>query len=569
MKTLILQNMKLVNKILNPALLIVFVMSVFFESCMKDKLDFEKTSERIEYNPHFSGPLFKGSFSIEDLVSEDDEDSVLVFRGEEVIFFLRMDSIFMLDMSDLIDIPQQSSVIYHIPAIPITMDIPAEELDTIEQQEQYEIFLENNIRIDSIFLLSGDLIIDVTSTFNIDGDLRINIPSISINNAQFDEYVPLSARTNGDFHTTETFPLDNARIIPESSITGHSYIDVIFTIYIDAEAGDTIRANSYTDIIFTIDGLQDFDVLFGYAGEKIFARDTVIEVDLGTLEGVSGTFAITNPKINLDYVHTFGLPIGFNIKVKSYFEDGDSVILDPQRMDTMNVSSDYLSPEASGVMVLDESNTDNIHEFLVFPAADEVGYDLSVVANPGKDTTISNYVFYDSEIIYDMEVEVPLEFRADLQFRDTVKFDLVEDTDDEIDYVEYARLYYIFRNEFPVNIDPYLVLYDSITDTKIDTIILNETGDNYFLNAAPVDSVGITIIEEVREFDGMIDLDEDKIYKLLNDANKLIIVGAFSSYDPDNVRSVKILKSYKLDFKFGLDIRIHYIDYPDTDTLNN
>jgi hypothetical protein len=472
-----------------------------------------------------------------------------------------MDSIFMLEVSDLINIPEQSPVIYYIPAVPIITDIPAEEQDTIEQHEQYEILLENNVRIDSIFLLTGDLNIDVTSTFNIDGILRINIPSINVNNAEFDEYVPLSAKTNGEFHTNATFPLDNSVIIPESSITGRSYLDINFTIYIDAEAGDTIEAGSQAEIIFTIEGLEDFETVFGYAGEKVFARDTIIEIDLGTLEGVSGTFAITNPKINLNYAHTFGMPIGFNMKVKGFFEDGDSVILD-RGMDTMNVSLDYLSPEASGVTVFDRSNTSNIDEFLVFPAPDEVGYDLSIVANPGKDTTISNFVLHSSEIIYNMEVEIPLEFRADLQFRDTLKFDLSEDTIEEIDYIEYARLYYNFRNEFPVNIDPYLVLYDSITDTKIDTILLNETGDNYFLNAAPVDSKGETIIEEVREYDGMIDLDEDIIYKLLNEANKLIIAGMFSSYDPDNVSSVKILKSYKLDFKFGLDTQIHYVDYP-------
>jgi hypothetical protein len=544
--------------ILNPGLLLLVIIIVFLGSCMKDKLDFEKVSNRIEYNPHFNAPLIKGSFSIEDLVSED-EDSVLEFRGEEIIFFLRMDSIFMVDASDLINIPEQSPVIYHMPADPIIIDIPAEEKDTIEQQEQYEILLENNVRIDSVFLLTGDLNIDITSTFNIDGLLRINIPSIYVNNVQFDEYIPLSARTNGEFHTTETFPLDNALIIPESSITGYSYLDIYFTIYVDAEPGDTIRANSYTDIVFSIEGLQDFETLFGYAGEKIFVRDTIIEIDLGTLEGVSGTFAITNPKINLNYEHTFGLPMGFNMKIKGFFEDGDSVILD-RGTDTMNVSLDYISPEVSGVTVFDRSNTPNIDEFLVFPAPDEVGYNLSVAANPGKDTTINNYVLYDSEIIYNMEVEIPLEFRADLQFRDTLKFDLAEDTVEEIDYIEYARLYYIFRNEFPINVDPYLVLYDSITDTKIDTIKLNETGEDYFLNAAPVDSEGETIIEQVREFEGITDLDEDKIYKLLNEANKLIIVGTFSSFDPDNVSSVKILKSYKLDFKFGLDTKIHYVD---------
>ncbi len=564
MNILIFKDMQLFKKILKPGLLLVFVMLIFFESCMKDKLDFEKVSNRVEYSPHFNVPLIKGSFSIEDLISEDDEDSVLVFRGDTVIFFLRMDSIFMLDVSDLINIPDQAPVIYHIPEDPITTDIPilSTQTYTIEQQEEYEILLENNVRLDSVILSSGNLNIDVTSTFNNDGQLRINIPSIYANNVQFDEYVPFSARTAGTFDTTVTFALENTLMVPENSITGHSYLDIYFTIYMDLEAGDTVKTGSRTDILFEIEGLSDFEVLFGYAGEKVFARDTVIEVDLGTLEGVTGTFAATNPKINLNYAHTFGMPIGFNMKVKGFFEDGDSVILDPG-MDIMNASSDYLSPEASGVTVMNRSNTYNIDEFLVFPSPEQVGYDLSVVANPGKDTTTSNFVLYNSEIIYDMEVEIPLEFRADLQFRDTLKFDLSEDTVEEIDYIEYARLYYIFRNEFPINIDPYLVLYDSITDIKIDTIFLNETGENYFLNAAPVDSEGETIIEQVREYEGMISLDEDLVYKLLNEANKLIIVGMFSSYDPDNVRSVKILKSYKLDFRFGLDTKIHYINEPE------
>jgi hypothetical protein len=543
---------------------LLFLCSTFvvFQSCMKDKLDFENVSNRIEYNPKFNAPLIKGSFSIEDIISDDTEDSVIIFRGEEVIFFLRMDSIYLINVSDIINIPEQDSIIYTIPAEPITTDIPAEGKDTIEQQEEYEIKLENNIRIDSIFLSSAFLNIKVTSTFNIAGTLRINIPSIHMNNAEFNEYVPLSARVSGEFDTTVICPLENAIVIPEYSMTGRSYLNINFTIYLDAEAGDTIRANSETDIDFSLEGLEDFETLFGYAGEKMFVRDTVFEIDLGALEGITGTFAITNPKINIDYVHTFGLPIGFNMIVKGFFENGDSVILDPG-MDIMNFSSDYLSPEASGVMVIDRQNTSNIDDFLVFPAPDEIGYNLTITANPAKDTTTSNYVFYNSEVVYNMEVEIPLEFRADLQFRDTLKFNLGADTTEEIDYIEYARLYYSFRNEFPINLDPFLILYDSITDTRIDTIKLNETGDNYFINAAPVDSEGESIIGEVREFEGTINLDEDKIYKLLNEANKLIIVGKFSSFDPDNVSSVKILKSYSLDFKFGLDASINYSKTPD------
>ena len=223
-------------------------------------------------------------------------------------------------------------------------------------------------------------------------------------------------------------------------------------------------------------------------------------------------------------------------------------------------------PDVDGEFIIDKTTIPNIDDFLVFPPPDTIGFSFSVNANPDGDTTATNFVLYDSELLVGMEVEVPLEFRADLQFRDTVKFTLFSDSEEEneeVDYIEYARLFYIFRNEFPINLDADLVLYDSITDTNLDTLPLNERTDTYFLNAAPVDSEGESILEEVRDIEGSINIDHDMAYTLFNDANKLILIGRFSSYDPENVASVKILRSYKIDFKFGLDAKIHYVSSPD------
>jgi hypothetical protein len=58
--------MKLYNKILNPGLLLLFTMLVLFGSCMKDKLDFEKVSNRVEYNisRRHSYFLFENGFDL-------------------------------------------------------------------------------------------------------------------------------------------------------------------------------------------------------------------------------------------------------------------------------------------------------------------------------------------------------------------------------------------------------------------------------------------------------------------------------------------------------------------------
>ena len=557
--------MKLSKKILNAGLLLLFAMLVLFTSCMKDKLDFDKMSTNIEYSPGIDAPLFKGSFSIEDLVSDDDEDSIIVFRGDQVILVLEMDSIYSFDVSSLVEIPEQDPVDYIIPRDEIPVDITIDSDTTFVQREEYGIALKNNMRLDSAFLNSGNLIMDITTTFNINGDLRIDIPGIYIDNEQFSKVIPITENPAGRFDTLVSYPLVNAVIIPDSTMANQGYINIDFQVELDVEPGSVIRAGSSTNIAFSIDGLEDFDAIFGYAGDTSFVQDTIMGIDLGTLEGVSGTFAITNPMIKINYAHSFGLPVSVDIDIKGYFEDSDSVILSPDT-EILDASSDYLMPDVEGSIIIDKTTVPNIDDFLVFPPPDSIGYSLSVNANPDGDTTVTNFVLYDSELLIGMEVEVPLEFRADLQFRDTVKFVLFSDREEEsedVDYIEYARLFYIFRNEFPINLDADLVLYDSITDTNLDTLQLNETADDYFLMAAPVDSEGESIIAEVRDIEGSINIEHDMAYTLLNDANKLILIGRFSSFDPENVASVRILKSYSIDFKFGLDAKIHYVSSPD------
>jgi hypothetical protein len=556
--------MKPIKTNLKKILLILCSTVLVLQSCMKDKLDFENVSTRIEYNPKFSAPLIKGSFSIEDIIGEDPEDSVIIFRGQEVILVLNMDSVYTFGVSDIVDIPDQSPDAYSIPKDPVPIDIPifTSQDYTIDQMEEYEITLQNNIRMDSLYLHSGYLDMNIASTFNIEGTLTINIPAITFDGQEFNEDVPLSTREYGEFDTIVSFPLAGAVLIPDYTYSNSSYVDIYFTITMSVEAGDTIKAGSYAEVSFNIVGLNDFITLFGYAGDYSFNQDTLMEIDLGILNGVSGELAITNPTIKINYNHSFGLPVGVNIDIKGYFEDGDSVILSPDT-EIIDASTDYQNPDVEGAVVIDNTKVSNIDELLVFPPPQSIGYDLSVNANPDGDTTVNNFVSYDSELLIGLDIEIPLEFRANLQFRDTLKFDLNTDTTEEIDYIEYAKLFYVFRNEFPINIDASVVLYDSITDTNIDTLMLNENEDSYFLNAAPVNDQGETIITEVREFEGIVDIDEDLAYKLFNNANKLIIIGKFTSYDPENVSSVRILKSYKLGFKFGLDVKINYVQEPE------
>jgi hypothetical protein len=123
------------------------------------------------------------------------------------------------------------------------------------------------------------------------------------------------------------------------------------------------------------------------------------------------------------------------------------------------------------------------------------------------------------------------------------------------DYIEYANLHYRIRNEFPVNLDPYIILYDSIADVNLDTIFLTESLTEPFIPAAPVNEKGVTIVSQVEEFTGVIRLDESLIDNFFMRANKMIMVGSFSSYQAENV---VILTTYNFDFKVNLEAKIRY-----------
>jgi len=236
--------MKPSKTILKKTLLILFSILAVFQSCMKDKLDFENVSTRIEYNPKFNAPLVKGSFSIEDIIGDDAEDSIIIFRGEEVILVLNMDSVYSFDVSSIVDITDQSPDVYSIPEDPIPVDIPitTSQVYIIDQQEEYEITLQNNIRLDSLYLHSGYLEMNIASTFNIEGTLTVNIPAFTIDDQEFSEDIPLSTREAGEFDTIVSFPLAGAVMIPDNTYANSSYVDIYFTITMSVEDGDTIKA---------------------------------------------------------------------------------------------------------------------------------------------------------------------------------------------------------------------------------------------------------------------------------------------------------------------------------------
>lgn len=550
--------MKKINLATN---LLFFLLAGAFiwQSCVKEEIDFENFSKTIDYDPQLHAPLIRGSLTIADIYDAQDEDSVIIVRGDSIILSIRQDTIDAFSVEDFVDIPDQGAQLYHMSSPPIDLIFPTMQTYTLVKNDSFQIELEHNMRLDSLLTNTGMLVMEISSNFSAIGALRINSPSLIIDNEVFDTIIQFS-RPSGDYFRIHNIPLTNAKIVVDNDNPDYSKMEVNFTVIQVVQAGDTIKANSFTNIDFSIRNLEDFESAFGYAGDTTFSHDTVIALDIvESLEGLSGEFAATNPRMRINYAHSLGLPVGFDMRITGIFNEESDVVLEPSTTQNILVSPDYQNPEIISGLTYSRENISNIDGLFAFPLPDSIGFDITVMANPDKDTSLQNYIHGDSELQFGLEMEIPLEFRADLQFRDTVRLDI--DSAEVSSHIEYARLHYRFRNEFPLDIGVKMILLDSTDNHRVlDTIQVNNSGNQLLLNAAPVDANGVTIREEVIEVPGFMELNPEQINYLFNVANKAIIIGEIKAENPlDTVYgSVKVLSNYKLDFKFNIETKIHY-----------
>jgi hypothetical protein len=517
--------------------------------------DFERFSGMIAYDPEVDAPLVRGSLTAEDLFAT--WDSLMENNGDTVILAFREDSLFSYYAVDFSGIPPQDTSEFNLRSAYTYPVMPADSL-VVDSTENYIINLNNDMRIDSIYSNDGFLLIQVNSSFKHAGTLDIYSPDVYLEGQPFHRKIQISG-TDGLFSMDTLFPLNNATIYVNNSIPGQPYIRNFYHLVLQNNPGQGIQAGDRVQIHFSLTEFDKYDVAFGYAGNKVNTKDTVFSTGLEAINGLSGTFSVSDPRINFNYTNSFGFPVGLDLSVMGYFSDGHTVFLDPS-MQVSEASDNYLFPRAEGSLQYNRTNIPNIGDLLTFPVPDSLAIGGEASANPGV-TDARNFILKNSSVLVNLEIKIPLAFEADLQLRDTFKIAAVQKPE-QVDFIEYAKLHYRIRNEFPVNLDPYLILYDSIADVNRDTLLLAESLSDPFIKAAPVDANGVTITSEVEDYTGTIELNEELMDHFFNDTNKLIIVGGFSSYQTGNV---VILTTYRFDFRCNLEAKIHYV----TNTNNN
>ncbi len=538
----------------------IFAVLFTIFACKRDDLDLEKFSLGVE--SQIAVPLVFGSYDVNDLIEEGENDTLLIINGDTVKVVLEKDAFLYFSAKELLDIPEQNNYNYSIisPENYLISGLPYKvDLDSFANDTLYPFVLNESMRIDSINLKTGNFLVEVTNTFNHDVTLRLSSVSLLDNKGIYfqDSISNIAAGET----VTASFPIDDYKVVTHQS-EGRSVIYVRFSpVLFNNTDEDYIKAGNGLHIKFGIDDLNDHYSIFGFFGFQHHDKDTILTIfDIPeAFNKLKGELSNTNPKVRIDYYNTVGVSLDLNVLLNLVFNDDVNVQVDLGRK-RFDCSKDYRSPDYFESLIFDSSNVDNIGEIISFPFYDSLSVYGEGYTNYGMDSaTTNNWSLASSDLTLDLDVEVPLRFSADLQYTDTVKFqDEISDSTNFSYDIDYAYLYYKFENYFPLSLGVKMVLFDSTNNLTYDTIVLTKEDSDIIVEAAPVDDNGEVINESVESYDGEIELDPDAAERLLNKSTHIILISKIITSDYGSVESVRIATSNKLNFQFGIDAKGEY-----------
>jgi hypothetical protein len=305
--------------------------------------DFERFSGMISYDPEVDAPLVRGSLTAEDLFAA--WDSLMENNGDTVVLVFREDSLFHINAEDFSGIPPQDTSEFNLLSPYISPVMLTDSL-AIDSTENYALTLDNNMRADSVYINEGFLFIHVNSSFRHAGTLDILCPDVYMEGRPFHRKIRISS-TDGMFAMDTLFPLNNATVYVDNSIPGQPFIKNNYHLVLLNNPGQGIGADDRVRINYSIVELDQYEVMFGFAGNEVYEEDTVFSTGLEAIKGLSGTFTVIDPRIRFNYASTFGFPVGLDLYIQGYFRDGKTVNLNPP-LRVMDGSENYLLPLTEG-----------------------------------------------------------------------------------------------------------------------------------------------------------------------------------------------------------------------------
>lgn len=501
---------------------------------------------QLTFNPRIALPLVNSTFGFKEFLENSDSLSIIEIDDSGLITLV-YDSgpLFSQDAGSQIVIPATStreSFGFTTPELlPLPIDL------TISKKETFSFTIETpeGDEIDSIFLESGIMKLDLASNFPASGEAIFRFLSLSRNGVV--QEAKFEWQYNGQqpsFDFTDIIDLSDLKVdLTENGTSVNKFIfEVEITLFFE---GEVVFDNQSFDLSLELLDFE-FKSIFGKIAERpISALADTIKLSFFNNLG-EGSFQLDRPEINLTIGNGFGIPV--EMRLNSLIGSNDTqeisltgLITDPQVIGfpTLNQLGDTIFTTLS--INSDNSNLGDVLSIL----PDKIIYGFQGTLNP-QGLTNENFALKESELNMSLEIRVPLIGSAsNLKATKEYPFDGATDASGIV-----FVLFQIFTdNGFPFSLD-LQIFFLGPDGNVIETLI--EEIDHRIIEAANVDADGNVTASSQKTV--QIQLNADKINRI-QDATALRIEAIINTTS-NGAGSVKILDNYEIKIKIGMQTEL-------------
>lgn len=539
---------KSTNKILVFFLLIATIV-ITIPACVKDNFEFDKIV-KTEWNPDIAVPLVYSSLTVQNILTKNDKNGIIVVGSDKFCTLIYKGNLFSLVASDLIKIPNQTPPAYSAFLTPVQIASFTTN-GTVTGSYSQTINFDSGTntpkpKIDSMIFKAGSIDITLNSDFKYSGQILIKIPGAKKNGVIFSKTLPI---TYSGSPVTISATYDLAGYHFDMTNGGGNFNQ--FVIDYDITLTGSGLPPTTSDVITISQSMHDmtFDRIFGDIGQQSLSPDKdTVEISIFKNSIGTGLFTLVDPKVKVVISNSYGVPISATISQLAGYNPGSSsypITGSPNPLPILSPNFSQIGQTLTDSYTLDKNNSNivsvvnNTPKYLI--------YNINSLSNPGGTPTNNNFVIDTSRFKVDMELELPLWGTAkDFVLFDTIPFEIEQEITDEVESV-LLRTYN--SNGFPIDFDMQVYFIDS-SKVRIDSLVIP---NQLILQSAQVNlSTGFVTSPTQKTYDATM---SQARFKNLQKA-KNMVVKASASTTNGGTTDVKIYSDYRLEVKFGLQVKI-------------
>ena len=487
----------------------------------------------ISVNPEIAIPLATGKLSIKDILDQTDSAYVRVY-SDGLVYLSFEETLVTQDIRDLIKLPDLGNIdrALDFPSgayPPSSSDVEATiSSSTIDMGMDPEMLTEIAFKSGSLNYIAQL----VPPNSEVPFEIKIEIPEfLDINDDPFSKIISGSNSISLAGYTfkssvANTFTLNLILIIKQHSNT-----------YVIAPGTEVQVSINYSG--------ADFSYIIGFFGDQI-ANPPPQSLDIGTFGDFleDGTVSFAQPKISLDVISDYGVPIQLTFADLQARKEGSSIPIQINPSSPFNVAQ----PASLGESATTTVSITNVNQIFNFGPS-EFYYQVSGRINSGLTSGV-NFMADTSKMRIHLDVELPLHGQASgIQMADTVALDL---QDIDASQIESAQIKAHITNQLPLDGEIQLNLLDENNNLIESLLAPTQT---HIIKGSSVTASGE--LQSAGVFDDFITIDQDKVNKLFS-ASKIAfsILLSTSKDSANNPVDVKFKTEMAIDVKFGLKLKI-------------